>query len=320
MITIIIGLGLTFLASYLILKPSIPGWNSRGFESFETSWKKIFFISWIISEAFAFLAWYESNYNPIIALIVGLLAGFFAIAAWVDAQVRKVPAEISDLTFGIGFGILAVTVLTVTPINIYYPILLPTIATTDLWTCLGIGVGVMLLGVLGFIRIKNSLGYIVLFIGYVGFVFAGYTIISWLRIAQVGSYWNNVGDKLLTTFIFISVIMLFDIFFGHLIGGADMKAMYAAGFALSWWVGNYYLLIMMIIAFALQGVIHLTAKPLNIGEIRHIKNGLIRQLWVKHKYKGQENIPTHYNAIALPFLPVLVTSYIAGTILVVTIF
>lgn len=317
MITVLLGIAVVFVSAYLILKPNIVDWNQRGFELFTDSWNRIFLVAGLIAEIAALLGWWQSNFNPLVGLILGLLAGFFAIAAWTDAHVRKVPLEISNLTVYVAFAFLVGTALT----NANLPILnftyLPVVAANDFWTVLGVSAVVMLAGVIGFIRVKGSLGWVALFIGFVGLFVFGYTAISGLR-GLDDPYWQAVGVKLLTTFVFISIVMLFDVFFGHLIGGADMKAMYAAGFGLTWWVGFYSLIIFMLAGFVIQALLHIVGKPLGIGEMRTVKNGPIRQLWVKSRAKDKTNVPTTHEALALPFLPVLVISFVGGSLILLT--
>lgn len=315
MLNVIIGLTLIFLASYIIIKPRIDEWNQRGFEQFLDSWDKIFLLAGIGGVAIGIFAWWRSDYNPLVGFIMGLLAGFFGIAAWTDSIVRKVPSEISNLTNLLAFGFFAVIVLTNTSLpEVASQTFLPRIGIADFWTFFMVSALIAVVGVLGFIKVKSSVGWLFLFVSFLGFFLAVYALISWLKFGVVDSYWYNVGDKLLITWVFIGMVMLFDAFFGHLIGGADMKAMYAAGWAYGWWLDSYSLLVIMLVGFTIQGILHIFGKQLAIGELRTIKNGPIKQLWVniKNRKLDKSLIPTTHKAIALPFLPVLVASFVGG--------
>jgi hypothetical protein len=319
MVNVILGLALIFVVSYLVIKPNIVEWNQRGFETFSDSWSKIFLLSGAGGILIGIFSWWKSDYNPLVGLIIGLLAGFFGIAAWTDSIVRKVPSEISGLATLSAFAFFVVVLFTNAPIQVISTSFLPRIAPQDFWSFLGISAAVMLLGVLGFIKIKSSIGWAFIFIGFIGFFLSVYALISWLKFGTFDSYWYNIGDKLLITWMFIGIVMMFDLFFGHLIGGADMKAMYAVGWAFGWWLDSYSLFVIMLIGFSIQGIIHIFGKHIGIGELRTIKNGPFKQLYVnfKNRKMDKELIPKTHQALALPFIPVLVTSFIGGALFLI---
>ena len=321
MVTVTLALVNIFLLSYLILRPRFAEWSLReqAFQQFEKSWGKIFFAAGLLSITVAFFAWWLSEYNPLVGLVLGTLTGFLSIAAYTDSKTRKIPMEISDLTTWVAFGLFATTVFTNANLPIVNWFYLPTISMDTFWTTLGIGALVTLLGVLGFTQIRNVLGWVSFFIAFVGLYIFGYVLISWLRVGTDNLYWNEVGTKLLITFTFLIAILLLDAFAGHLIGGADIKLLYAAGFALTWWMSSYYMFVFALAAVFLQIIVHILAKPLNMGELRTIKNGPLKQLWVNYRFKDLDDgiiAPTTHQARAVAFAPALVLGYTVGPLVV----
>lgn len=369
LLKVIAIIGGIFTTSYYALKPNIPAWNLRGFAIFQKSWHKIFLWSGVIGILLAGVAWWQGDYNPWVALIVGLIGGFFAIASWTDSIVHKVPSEISNLTRYFAFAIFVITVFGNVKLPVLDDALILTVPMESFGVIVGLSFLTMIIGLYGFHKIGSSAGWASLFIGFIGFFILGYTLISWLAVGVDNLYWNQVGDKLLLTFIFIAIVMLFDLFFGHLIGGADMVALYSTGFAFAWWVGSYNLFIFMLVACAVQAALHFLAKPIGIGEIRTVKNGVIRQAWENRKHKQETKAlnsdkaeghritesewkeissvgldtleasinsltseieagkpivitkaPTTHEAMALPFLPVLLIGQIGGILIALNLF
>ena len=159
MLTVLLGMAIVFAGSYIAVKPSIKEWSypDRGFAMFEKEWPKIFAGSYIVGALLATAIWFKTDYNTSAALIVGIITGLLAIAAWTDVHVFKVPSEISNLTIAIS-GAIAVVYIAfggVSKLPLVYYTYLPYIKLEDFLMFAGICLGVGLIGFLGFLRIKS---------------------------------------------------------------------------------------------------------------------------------------------------------------------
>jgi hypothetical protein len=325
MLTVVFGLPAIFILSYLVLKPYFPAWSLRGFERFENKWPQIFFTSGCIAVAVALLAWWRSDYNVTLGLIVGLLAGFFFIAAWTDAQTHKAPAELSGLTI----AVLAVAALVGIVTNVQMPKVyngdfFPRVPV-DNWTQFaGILVAVMLIGILGFIKIGQlSIAYICLFASYIAFFVLVYSGISWVFVNSTNYDLQNIGYKLFALWAVLGLVLLLDIFVGaDKFGRADIKALYAITFAAAWWMSAYMTWMVILAGFFMQAILHVVAKPLNIGTTAEVAVTSLHKLWWKiksifnKKYREIE-MPTHYVAWRVPFLPVLAITAVIGILILI---
>lgn len=323
-LTTVLGIIVVFGFSYFIVKPEIVAWNQRGFQQFEKNWSKIFIVAASIAIAVALYAWWQTDYNATFGMGVGIMAGFFSIAAWTDAHVHKVPIEISRLTVIAAIVIGGVSILQDIPTPVVYSEILPTITNNWLQFLL-ICVGVTALGFFGFLRIRSTAGYVSLFVSFIGFFLAVYTLISGIYNLTSDPYWLEITHKLLAVWIFVGVIMLFDLMVGDKMGGADLKAMYAAGFAFAWWTSSYGLFCIMLAGFFLQFLLHLVATPLKIGSPKQVKTSAFRKAGINMRrgfkkvfLRKEDNtpIPETYTAWAVPFLPILITAFIGGVLVV----
>jgi len=317
MVTVVTGEILVFIASFLILKPYFVAWSSRGFLEFENSWPKIFMGGGAFAVISSLLAWWKSD-NLGVALIFGLMAGFFAIAAWTDGLTGMIPSEISDLTTWLAFAFMAGSLFLNMPMPhlyfTYLPLILPATYLTFVAGC----VGVILLMLLT-IKKVSFLFWTALFIGFTALFLIGYASIDLLIQLPQDPYWRNLGLNVMDAYLFLSAIALFDLLAGHGMGKADMKLLYAAGFAFAWWVSWYYLFVIMLVAMVIQMIVHLFGKRLDLGRLKTMNNSGLRQLWVnwKNKDKAKEDIPTTHVSLAIPFLPILAFTIIGGVMVLI---
>lgn len=319
MLNVILGLGIVFLGSYVVLRPNFKEWSNpdRGFSMFEKDWHKIFAGGYIVSIVFSLLSWVKSDYNIGVAFIVGMMAGLLGIAAWTDAHVHRVPRELGSLTVLLSFG-WAVAALAgggALTMPLVYNSFLPYIDLSDFLAFAGISFIVGLLGFLGFLRIKSKIYMVGLFISYVALYLIGYALISGIGALPMDSYFDNIWRAALILYTFLGVVWAYDIFLpSEGIGGADKTIFYGIAFAFSWWFSAYLLFVALLIAFTLQLIIHLVAKPLGIGYLKEVKNhGLMKTIASsKAKRQGVEVSDTRL-ARAVPFVPMLVTGII-GTV------
>lgn len=318
-LSVVAGILVIFITSYYLLKPEIPAWSQRGFEPFEKEWHKIFIVAAAIAVAVALFSWWKTDYNATVGLVVGLMAGFFAIAAYTDAIVHKIPIEVSRLTIIVSVIAALVGIFTQVEMPQLYQEFFPLITTSWLQMLL-ICVGVLFIGVLGFIKVKNSIGWVLLFIGYMGFFLAVYVLICGIFILTSDTYWHYAAYKLLAIWAFIGVILLFDLLVGGKMGHADIKLMYAAGFAFAWWSSAYMLFVIMLVAFFLQFIAHFVATPLQIGTMRSLPVGPFEKFWIRLKrlfkrIPQSEPMPEKYESFAVPFLPILALTFISGILI-----
>lgn len=329
MITVILSLGIAFLGSYLVLKKNFKEWSNpdRGFAMFEKSWHKIFLSSYIFAVFTALIAWLKTDNNISIAFIVGLMAGLIAIAVWTDLNVYKVPSELSDLTTWFGFAIMVAYLgfnqFSTFPV-VYYTFL-PVIYFADFLTFAGICAVIGGIAFIGFLRIKSNLiAMMGLLIAFTAIFLIGYAVLSGLSGMNLGLYWNDIIRAILVAYTFLGLIAAFDVFLGDGIGKADIKILYALGFAFSWWFSAYLLSVVFLAGVVLQLLLHLVAKPLNLGYPRTMKNKFLRQVMVNTSYnikyrknpelKALTPVSTTYIAHATPFVPMLATGLIGGII------
>jgi hypothetical protein len=324
MLTVVFGLSAIFILSYVVLKPYFPAWSLRGFEAFEGKWPKIFFTSGCVAIAVALLAWWRSDYNATLGLIVGLLAGYFFIAAWTDAQTHKAPAELSGLTIAVLATSALVAILTNVEMPKVYSEFFPRVPVDNWLQFAGILVAVMLIGVLGFIKISRlSIAYICLFASYVAFFVLVYSGISWIFINSTNYELQNIGYKLLALWSVLGLVLLLDIFVGaDKFGRADIKALYAITFAAAWWMSAYMTWMVILAGFFMQAILHLIAKPLDIGTTAEVTLTSLHKIWWRiksvfsKKHRAKE-MPTHYMAWRVPFLPVLAITSVIGILVLV---
>lgn len=329
MLSALLASGVTILASYLVLQPNIKNWSipGRGFKELEPNWGKAFLVSYIVASLTGFAAWLSSDYNTYVAFIVITIFTLAFVAAWSDANVYKVPSELSNLTIGIAFVIM-VSFLASANVDSLTRLsggLMPYVPLENFWLFAGVSSAVALVSFLGFIKIKaNLISMLCLWTSFSAVFLIGYALLSGLARLDLPTNWAITLDSLLLAYIFLSVIALFDLFLSAGIGGADIKLFYAIGFAFAFWVTAYNLFIALLVGFTLQLLIHLVAKPLKIGYPKQVKNGLVRSGYLKasRKIKSSKNkelldvaIPTHYVSQAVPFVPALVLGF-AGSILV----
>lgn len=329
MIAVLLSLGVTFLGSYIVLKKNFKEWSNpeRGFAMFEKSWHKIFLSAYGFAAFTSTIAWFKADYNSNIAFIVGLMAGLVAIAVWTDLHVYRVPSELSDLTTWFGFIIMVVYLgfNQFATFPVMYYTYLPVIYFGDFLTFAGICAVVGGLAFIGFLRVKStSVAMLSLLVTFTAVFLIGYAVLSGLSGLALGSYWHDIIRATLVAYTFLGLIAAFDVFLGDGIGKADIKILYALGFAFSWWFSAYLLALAFLAGVVLQLILHLIAKPLNLGYPRTIKNKLLRQSFVRISYnrkyrkspelKSLNPIATTHIAHATPFVPMLATGLIGGII------
>jgi len=331
MITVLLSLGVAFLGSYLALKPNFKEWSNpdRGFATFENSWPKIFAGAFGVAVLTATFAWAKTDYNGNIAFIVGLMSGLLSIAIWTDLNVFKVPSELSDLTTYFAFAIM-VTYLAFNQLDTFpeiYFTYLPVVYLKDFVVFAGLSAVIGGLAFIGFLRIKStSIAMFSLLITFIAVFLIFYALLSGLAATPMDAYWHGIIRATLIAYTFLGMVAVFHVFLGEGIGKADIKILYAVGFAFSWWFSAYMLSVAFLVGVVLQLVLHFVAKPLNLGYPRTMKNKPLRQLFVNFFYNRKlKNTPelkesnpvaiTHI-AHAVPFVPML-TIGLMGTILYV---
>lgn len=329
MITVLLSLGVTFLGSYLVLKRNFKEWSypDRGFAMFEKSWHKIFLSGYGFGVFTSIIAYLKSDNNANIAFIVGLMAGMIAIAVWTDLNVYKVPSELSDLTTWFGFIIMAAYLgfNQFATFPVMYYTYLPVIYFNDFLTFAGICAVVGGLAFIGFLRIKSSsIAMLSLLVTFTAVFLIGYALLSGLSGLALGAYWHDIIRATLIAYTFLGLIAAFDIFLDYGIGKADIKILYALGFAFSWWFSAYLLAVAFLVGVVLQLLLSIVAKPLNLGYPRTMKNKMLRKLFVRIAYyikyrkspelKELSPMATTHIAHATPFVPMLATGLIGGII------
>lgn len=319
MLNMILLLAVTFTGSYFALKPSFAGWSematdgSPRFKIFENQWHKMFAIAGSAGIGVALLAYYRSEGNPYVGYIFGLMAGLLGLASWTDTQVFKVPAELSSLTKWLA-GTTMLVVLLTGSIKLFpslNPTYLPLFSfSNSFWMFAGISVAVALVGFLVAVKTKGKVLFLIgLMMLFIGSYLLGYGLLSSLAALAAGDYWIFMAKGFLLAYVFLGVAMGYDLFLPREgIGGADTTIFYTLGFAFAWWVSPYLLFVALLISFTLQLLLHLLAKPLNLGYEKEIKNGALRQSFIKARARlfRIENVATTHIARAVPFVPMLV--------------
>lgn len=329
MLSILPLTAIIYLVSYLSLKPSFASWSQRDpknyserFETFEGQWGKIFFGSWVLATITQISLWFITE-NQHVAFIVGTIFGLLAIAAWTDAHVKKVPLELTKWTVGVSFVIFFSYLITNSTEllpkldNSFYP--------SFSWSTgvpfMGGALAAILIGFLLAVKTRGRLMLLLsLVIMFMGTYLLGYAVISSIRTSLMlngaDPYWITLFSVLLTTFVFLGVVVGYDLFLPRNgMGGADILVFYTLAFAFSWWVTPYLLFIALLVAFTLQLLLHAVARPLGIAQGKEMRNGVIRQIFVNSsaKRKGLEPTTTHI-AYPVAFIPVLVIGTV-GTII-----
>jgi hypothetical protein len=314
---------ITFATSYIALQPHFAGWSERDenfkprFEVFENRWGLIFTVAGVVALVSATLAYFSSDQNPYVGYLIGTFIGLLGIPAWTDAHVFKVPLEISKWTLWLAMGLFFGFVFTGLShkLPILYTTLYPRFDWGTFWPFAGGCVAVALIGFLLAVKSKGNTAFLLsLAMMFMGLYLAGYALIASIEtsvLATGDSYWIGVVHTMLIAYVFLGVAAGYDLFLPRSgIGGADTLIFYTVGFAFSWWVTPYLLFVALLVAFFLQLMLHLVAKPLDLGYLKTVKNSPIRQMVVngKAKRKGVEPATTH-EARAVPFVPMLV----AGT-------
>lgn len=334
MINALLASGITLILGYLtVVKPNVKEWGNpeRGFKTIEKDWSRIFLISYIVAALAGAVIWLNTEYNTYAAFITITIFTLILVAAWSDAHVYKVPLQLSNLTIGIAFAFMVAIMATanVDQLPRLSGEFLPYVPLENFWTFSGICALIALVTFLGFIRIKsNLLSILCLWFSFSAVFLIGYALLSGLSRLEVSTEWAIVLDALLTTYVFLSVVALFDLFLSSGIGGADIKMFYALGFGFAFWLTAYNLFVALLVGFALQLLLHMVAKPLSIGYPRQVKNSPLRQSFLKTKQKVKklrnktltlEPLPTHHTAQAVPFVPALVYGFISTVLVLVSI-
>lgn len=321
-LTMILLLGVVIAGTYVTLKPHMAGWNvpefnaantSQRFDMFKDQWGRIFVAAFIGSALIGTLAYLLSDSNPYVGFTVGVISGLLGVASWTDAHVFKVPRELSAVTLLIGLSIMVTVFLTGTTGEFphlsqqFYPL----ISWDSFWVFVGYCAVAVLVGLLVAVKSKNNILFMFgLFFMFGGLYLTFYALFSALY-SQTGS---DLWYHIFVAYIFLGVAAGYDLFLPRQqIGGADTVIFYTVGFAFSWWVSPYLLFVALLVAFGLQIVVHMVAKPLKLGYEKETKNGPIKQAYLNFvaKREGVEPTYTHV-ARAVPFVPMLFVGIIGS--------
>jgi hypothetical protein len=333
MLSLLVGIPLIYILAFHAIKMFIPDWSQpdRGFAVFEKQWPKIFAIAGAAATILAVSVDFFTPASTMTALVIGVISGLLGISAYTDGIVGKVPAELSSITVNSGF-ILGIGALVVNSLNLkeaqnfYQNIYLYTPGDSFIW--IGAGVAVGLIGFLGWMRFNNTIGLIAILFSALGLWTSAYVGLKSLSLVlgnQFGNleFWNNfLSNGLPGVLAFILFTIAFYLGAGDKLGGADTQALYAAGWAFGAIVGPAYLALGLVVAAFLQLILHVVANFIPVGGyMKSMPNGPLRKWWLKRKWAKKQlegQPPTHHEALALPFLPVMNICLIAVTVTTVS--
>lgn len=340
MIPILLGVPSLFIGFYLAMQHFIPSWSEigRGFQVFEKHWGKIYGIAGVFATATGLILHNVAGVSLPVSFSVSAIIGLLLVSAYTDFITGKVPLEHSNLTiwvaFILGVGSLAMTAFGGNPslVNAYYDNSNVIYMGSDQWLWLGGSFGVALILFLIWFRTANNwivslfaiiLGSSALWVA----CYAGLSLLNlWLvsLMPQLNSQWPALLIFGLPSMLIIVLLTVaFDLGAGNKMGGADTKAMYAAGWAFGAVIGGVNVGIALIVACLVQIIIHTFAKPLGVKGIEvKALNGPKRQakLDAKWEEEGKEgSAPTFTIRRKLPFLPVMNLSIIVTVVLILTV-
>lgn len=327
MINVIVGIPIIYIGIYFSLLPFMPAWShfSRGFATFEKSWKNIFLTTGIIAIIIGVTLKLFTEASDATAVSVAAVSGLLIAAGYTDSVVGKVPKELSATAILTGF-ILGIGALIINGTNpddyqrFYKTIPLVFSGQELIW--LGGGAAVFLIFFLVWFRVRGLIlsifSMVITAMGLWVALTAGLSLIAKALTANFGEpmIWQNILIYGLPSMLVIALLTVaFDLGSSTAMGGADADSMYASSWAFGAVVGGIVLGWAVIVAAVIQLLLHLFAKPLRlVTRDKVMPNTFYTRSW--YRITGRRELAEAETRIAhsLPFLPVLNISVIFVTI------
>ncbi len=314
MFDMLLMLVITMIGSYLVLKPSMASWEipdeegRERFIYFKGKWPTIFAVATFIGGIVGSYAWWLTN-DTAIGYIMGLLTALLGIAAWTDIHVFKVPADLSVLTLWLSIGFFLAMLFTGNAYHMqqsahiifqFMPIV--QFDMNGLWFFI---ITLVLVAIGFFVALRapgDTLfmsGMFLMFFGSWLFLYGMVRAVGLLPAIEGNEYWAEFFYVLLVAYPFLGIAAGYYIFLPpDNIGGADTIIFWTFGFGLSFWISSFNLFVALLVAFLLQLVLHVVAKPLKLGYYKDVKNSRTRQSFIDRKFYKNLNklINEHENS------------------------